>query len=718
MTPAFSLSQAEQLERDAKLEDAALIYAGILTRNPKNTRAQKALEGLRKRLQSQRDPSPVHQANLEATLADGRHFEAAESCGALLQTFRESHFLWDFLGRCHLSAGHLDNAATCLNKACGLNPRAAGTYAAMGRVQAARGAFDNAMALFEKALTLNPGCLPALRGKAETLSLQGRSRTAAAALRKAVALAPGDAALHLALAGLLDQLGAAAEAKEHYTHAAGLDPDLAEAHYQLGLLLKAEGRFADALPCFDRVLQISPADDRARTQRLHVLAELSDWRWVREYSGCRRQLGLRGSGCDPSALMLLEDNPDLLRARAQAFASDLFPAAGPQATAAAPDRPARLRIGYFFSAASSTAVLSQHAAMLAAHDRSRFEIRAYVTGPGLAESTAADIRRTGSVLRQLDGTASDQEIAAVKADHLDIAVDLSGYAQGNRMHPFSARLAPLHIAWPGYPGTMGTAVFDYLISDAVTCPPGSERYHNEHLLRLPHGLSAMLPAASEPAGAPSRADCGLPADAFIFGCFAAASQITPREFGIWMRLLHRAPGSVLWLLDHGEHSVSNLRRAAAADAIDPDRLVFAPPAARAGHLARLPLADLFLDTFTVNACAAARDALSAGVPVLTLPGRQFAARTGASLLQAAGLPGLIAADTEDYEAKAVELATDAEAAARLRSLLLERQQQAPVFSPSRFARQAEEAYDAAYGRYLQGAEPDHLAPGPAGPQHS
>lgn len=706
MTPAYSLSQAEQFERDAQLEDAAMAYAGILSRNPRNRRAQTALEGLRKQLNAQCDPSPVHQASLEAALAEGRHFEAADSCGALLKTFRESHFLWDFLGRCHLAAGHLDNAATCLNKAIGLNARAAGTYASMGRVQAARGDLDNAMALFDKALALSTGCLDALHGKAEVLIRQGRSNKATITLRKAVDLAPQNAALHLALAGLLKQLGDLAEAKEHYARAVRLNPALTEAHYQLGLLLKGEGAFADALPCFDKVLKANPADDRARTQRLHMLAELNDWRWQPEYADHRRQLGLRGSGCDPSALMLMEDNPDLLRARAQSYASELFAARELHTAPPSGQRPARLRIGYFFAARSAEDVLEQHRPMLAAHDQERFEIRMYAVGANLPDSAAQAFAGLPCGITVLDGSATDQMAAAVKADRLDAAVDLSGYSGGDALPLFAARLAPLHIAWPGYPGTMGSAAYDYLICDAAACPPGSERYHNEHLLRLADGCQAL--AAAAPSAPPDRAACGLPEDGFVFCSFAAGSLITPQEFDIWMRLLQGAPDSVLWLLDNGGHAVSNLRRAAAARGVDPDRLVFAPAAPQQDHLARLPLADLFLDTFTVNAGAAARGALSAGLPVLTLPGQQLAARTSASLLQSAGLPELIAASAEDYEAKAAALAADSKSASSLRGKLRSQQQTAALFSPERLARQVEYAFDAACGRHLQGLSPGHL----------
>lgn len=713
MTTAYSLSQAEQLERDAKLEDAVLAYSGILARNPKNSRANQALRALRGRLSEQREPSPDMRQELEANLSAGRHFEAADSCGVLLKTFRDSHFLWDFLGRCHLAAGHLDNAATCLNKAAGLNNRDAGTHAAMGQVQMARGDADAALSLYRRALALDARCLLALRSLSEALASLGRNREAAETLRQAIALTPQDASLHFALADILNGLGARTEARNHYTSATELDPTLTAAQFRLGQLLLVEGQPADALPCFDRILQTDPANDPARTQRLAALAALCDWRWVGEYAQYRRQLGLRGSGCDATTLMQFEDNPDLLRVRAQAFASTQLPMVEPHTPNPLPDvgtpqRPAQLRIGYFFAASDAADVLDQHGAMLAAHDRNRFAIHLIVSGGTPQAEITTQLRRTGAQLHMADAGSAAALTAAARAADLHIAIDLSGTATSPRAAHYASRLAPLHVLWPGQPATTGSAAYDYLISDTTACPPGSERYHNEHLMRLTGSfLSAASPITAD-AAQPDRAACGLPAQGFVFCCFAPSSRISPAEFDIWMRLLLANADSCLWLLDSNDHARSNLRRQAASRGIDPDRLIFATAETAAAQRALLPLADLFLDTFTVNAGDAARNALAAGVPVLTLPGQQFAARTTASLLAGAGLPELIASDRATYESMAAALAGDTDASTSLRQKLAAQQRHAGLFDPAKLCRSAEAAFDAAYDRQLQGLSPDHL----------
>ncbi|HWT51747.1 MAG TPA: hypothetical protein VN113_06165, partial [Caulobacter sp.] len=190
---------------------------------------------------------------------------------------------------------------------------------------------------------------------------------------------------------------------------------------------------------------------------------------------------------------------------------------------------------------------------------------------------------------------------------------------------------------------------------------------------------------------PSRAEAGLPDDAFVFCCFNNPAKITPETFGVWMKILKVAPTSVLWLYAGASGAEQNLRRQALEGGISPDRLVFAGPVPHAEHLARHALADLILDTWPYGAHTTASDALRMAIPVLTLPGRSFASRVGASLLTALGLPELIAADVEAYVAKAVNLATDSAALAALKERLGQAVETSAVFDPTAFARSLEAA---------------------------
>jgi len=266
----------------------------------------------------------------------------------------------------------------------------------------------------------------------------------------------------------------------------------------------------------------------------------------------------------------------------------------------------------------------------------------------------------------------------------------------------------------GYPGTMGAPYIDYLIADPVVVPEGELGQYSECVVWLPHTYWASDSKRPIAQRTPSRAEAGLPENAFVFCCFNNPAKITPDAFDVWMRLLAAVEGSVLWLLDHNAAATRNLRAEAQARGIAPTRLVFAPQLEPSAHLARHRVADLVLDTFYYNAHTTAADALWAGLPVLTCPGEAFASRVGASLLHALGLPELIAASRGDYERLALSLATEPERLAAIRRKLNENIPTHPLFDTALFARHMEAAYATMHERSLQGLPPQRFTVPDAG----
>jgi predicted O-linked N-acetylglucosamine transferase (SPINDLY family) len=235
-------------------------------------------------------------------------------------------------------------------------------------------------------------------------------------------------------------------------------------------------------------------------------------------------------------------------------------------------------------------------------------------------------------------------------------------------------------------------------------PPSAREFCTEHVVTLPDVFQANDRARrSDPT--PARADAGLPADAFVFAAFNSAHKLSPVMFDIWMRLLGRCPGSVLWLTAGTAVIEANLRREAQARGIGSPRLVFAPRLRYPAYLARLPLADLFLDTFPFNAGATASDALWMGLPVLTCAGRAFASRMAGSLVRAVGLPELATTSLADYEALGMALARDPARLAALRQTLAANVRTQPLFDTGRFTRHLEAAYVAMWERAQRGERP-------------
>jgi predicted O-linked N-acetylglucosamine transferase (SPINDLY family) len=291
---------------------------------------------------------------------------------------------------------------------------------------------------------------------------------------------------------------------------------------------------------------------------------------------------------------------------------------------------------------------------------------------------------------------------------LDIAVDLKGYTLNGRTQLFAQRLAPVQIGYLGYPGSSGSGFIDYLIADPVVVPEAERGSYGEKLILLPDSYQPNDDRRAIAAHSGSRAACVLPETGLVFCCFNHSYKISPRQWAIWMRLLDRVDGSVLWLLRSNRWAEQNLRREAEARGIAADRLVFGDHLPHAEHLARLRHADLFLDTFNVNAHTTASDALWAGVPLVTLAGRQFAARVGASLLHAIGLPELVTATEQDYEALILALASQPERLASLRATRAANRLTHPLFDTARYTANLEAAFATVHQHRIDGRAPATL----------
>ena len=304
----------------------------------------------------------------------------------------------------------------------------------------------------------------------------------------------------------------------------------------------------------------------------------------------------------------------------------------------------------------------------------------------------------------------DVEVAIMLREReIDIAVDLKGFSKGCRPGIFAQRAAPVQVNYLGYPGTTGADYMDYIIGDAEVIPVGQEGFYAEKVVRLPDSYQVNDAKRVIAERTPSRAEAGLPQTGFVFCCFNNNYKITPQVFDIWMRLLKRVEGSVLWLLEDNAAASRNLRSEAASRGVQAQRLVFAPRLLPPEHLARQRLADLFLDTLPCNAHTTASDALWAGLPLLTCRGNAFPGRVAASLLRALGLPELISGNLADYEALALKLATMPELLANIKSRLARNRGTQPLFDTDRYRRHLECAYVTMVERYQRGEPPQSFS---------
>lgn len=343
------------------------------------------------------------------------------------------------------------------------------------------------------------------------------------------------------------------------------------------------------------------------------------------------------------------------------------------------------------------------------HNRDRFEIFAYSFG--IDDRSRMRQRLIRAFEHFIDIANSPHLDAAQRIcdDGIDILVDLKGYTRNARPEIVALRPAPIQVNWLGYPGTMGMKQIDYIIVDPVLVRQEEAGAYEEKLAYLPHSYAPVDPKR-EVAPTPSRSEVGLPERAFVFCCFNNPYKLIPEVFRVWCALLKTVPDSVLWLYADTDAVINNLRQTAQGEGVDATRLVFAPKLPQAEHLARIPLADLFLDTQPYNAHTTASDALWVGLPVLTCKGDIFSSRVAASLLTAAGLTELITENLTDYQELALRLASNRNELAALRQKTASARSTAPFYDCHRFTKNLEALYRRMWEQYEKGEPPSLLPP--------
>ena len=596
---------------------------------------------------------------------------------------------WNSLGAALHEDGRLGEGEDALRRALHIRPRYPKALLNLAHLQADLERTDDALAGYRQALALEPGYVKALLGMASVLQRQGQTAAALEAAEAAVRRAPGSA----------------------------------DAHAQRAAVQRAAGRLADALASYEQAVALDPHGLPARAGRLELRSEHCDWRERDEDIARLRQASrqalargdvppLTGSAAHRFVPGTAEEQLALARAASARMANRLAPLREALALGHAPVRRERLRVGYLSCDFRNNAVGHLTQGLFRGHDRARVEAFAYSYGPD--DGTRYRRRIEEDAEHFVDLAALDHAAAArrIHADGIDVLVDLVGGAGNGRLEILALRPAPVQVHFLGYPATVGAPLVDYFVADPVTVPAGAERFFDEAVVRLPDSYQLNDDRQEVAAAPPSRVDCGLPGDAFVFACFNANYKIDPATFDAWMRILSRVSGAVLWLLETAPASAVNLRREASARGVDPARLVFARLVDKPVHLARHRLAGLFLDTPMCNAHTTASDALWAGLPVLTLPGETFASRVAASLLTAARLPELIAPDPGAYVETAVRLAGDPPALAALTDRLRTNPARLPLFDTRRTVRHLERAFLEMWERRLRGEPPRGFAVGP------
>jgi len=608
-----------------------------------------------------------------------------------------------------LALDRVTEALATTERAAQAEPRDANTQVVRGRVMLVLGRPQMALAAFDAAVNLQPTLAPAHEGRGLALGALRRTGEALQAFNASLASDPRNYAAFLGAGNHLLEVRRFQEALHAYDSALELRPGNGAARTGRALALNFLNRFEEAVTAFSGLLADFPDKEYLRGHRFHAQLHLCDWS---EYDTARIDIAervRRGERVDvPLKFMAHNDSPADQLTCAQIFASDLTASEPRLLTRAEPTARARIKIAYLSGDFNTHPVSHLAAGLFESHDRSRFETYAFSLGASDGSSMRHRLERAFDAFIGVEHS-SDAEVAARIQDMgVDIAVDMGGYTLGGRVRILESRPAPVQVSYLGFSGTLGLDFIDYIIADRHVVPPPDQIYYTEQVIYLP---DSYMPSdfARRSAPPPRRADAAMPEHAFVFCCFNNAFKLAPAVFDVWMSMLRSVPNGVLWLRQGSAAMERNLRAEAGRRGVGPERLIFAPRVATAeDHLARLALADLFLDNIPYNAHTTTNDALWAGVPVITVAGGTFAGRVATSLLNAVGLGQLSVSSLDEYRRLGVELADSPAKLAELRAQLESARAAAPLFDTRSYCAHLEAAYEEIWARSRRGERPTPL----------
>lgn len=656
--------------------------------------------------------------NLGSTLQSvGRTKEAQEALQAALLLKPDFANALNNLGNVHATLGENEQAVDAYRRAYELDP---GMLVAANNLASALRTlqrYDESDRLIDEIMRKDPQNYAAFNNRGLLLQAQNRHSEAIASYESAVKLAPGNPEALNNLAICYQTLGQFDRAVQIYRDAIATNPNTAPAYFNLGNLLPMMGRDDEAVVVLRKALQIDPGYRHVYPYLLHAMQQQANWTNLDSLittmcqgveddlkSGRPIKASCFGLQSTPSSLefryRVAREIARQIEDSVRGIQSKLVPTYPTAKTAQG-----KLRIGFV------SPDFRFHSAGLAVKDvieqidRGRFELHGYSLSPLPPDGFTANYRKTFDGFCDISGASFQEAAETINRDQIHILVDLAGHTRFSRMEIFALQPAPVQVHYLGYSATIGSKFIRYLLTDPRQISPGAERWFSEKLVYLPDSFMATTRAEFGPPV--TRQEAGLPDHGVVFANFNGHYKLEPKVFGIWMRLLKRIPGSVLWLLSGSPSSNANLRREAAGRGVDPGRIVFAPKLPHPYHLARLHLADLSLDTLYLGGGVTSVDALWAGVPVVTVAGEAPPARNGLSLVHAIGLAELAVDSIESYEKLAFQLATDPELLDQIKARLWVNRETHPLFDVARLSRHLESAFEAIWQQHVDGLW-DHI----------
>lgn len=615
------------------------------------------------------------------------------------------------LGEVFYELNSKEQAIDSYLKSITLNPNNANAYFKLANIYLVKRDFEKSLINYNLALNLNPNLVEAHSNKGNALKEIGELNQSILSYTNAITLEQNFQDAYYNRAITYNELKIYDKSLDDYNSAIKLNPKESKYYINRASLLQEGGQFEKALNDYNIAYKLNPNSDFIYGSIIHLKSKICKWEnYQFEILHLKTLISVNKKSkiTTPFTLLSVFDNPVAHLNAAKIWVDSRCNLPYERKFKCNSSKNSKIRIGYYSSDFHQHATAYLISGLFEEHSTIDFEFYIFSYGTEVQDKMHKKIVNCFDNFIDVKNK-TDKEIADLSNSlKIDIAVDLKGFTQNSRPGIFANSCAPIQVSYLGYPGTMGASYIDYIVADKTVIPTDSQQFYSEKIVYLPHCYQVNDSKKKISNRRFSKAEVGLPESGFVFCCFNNNYKITPSTFDGWMRLLKAVPDSVLWLYEDNPTASRNLCVEAELRGVNSARLIFARRLPLDEHLARHRLADLFLDTFPFNAHTTASDALWAGLPLLTLIGDSFAARVAASLLNTIGLRELIAKTQEEYEAKAIELATNLRLLKQIKQSLSTKKLTSPLFNTKLYAKNIEAAYKIMYERYQNNLPSDHL----------
>lgn len=601
--------------------------------------------------------------------------------------------------------GRLQDAAQDYQSALKVNQVMPEVWNNLGVVLMEQSKFADAISNFDRALKLSPKYLDASLNKGNAL-IGLKIYNAAFKIFKQLSITSKHVPrVWLNFSFYFRELSDLNAALDCLDRALALDPNYSKGWFNKGAILERSGHSTEAEKCYARAVELDPDYAFIDGEVLHSRMVNCNWyNFDKNLCNIRRKISEDKEVSNPFPMLACIEDPAMQLLVAKKWVARKYSSIRSITSRARKTPKGRLKVGYFSADFHNHATAFLINELILSHDKSKFEIYAFSYGPSLNDEM--QIRLKGAFEHFIDVRfLGDDQVADLCANlGLNVAIDLKGFTQDARPTMFSRNLADLHINFLGYPGTLGSLNYDYIVADEIVIPKNMQHCYLEKIIYMPVSYQCNDSQRLFPGVLHCREEYGLKDKDFVICCFNNSYKITPAIFDTWLSILETRQRAVLWLLSDNEEVKRNLLMRAKSVGVDVLRIVFTGRMSLAGHLARYRLADLFVDTFPYGAHTTASEALWMGLPLVTLRGNTFASAVAASLLKALGLESLITDNHTQYQARIYTLIDNPNELTSIKEKLSSNRHSSALFSGVRFARDFESALSTAHTWFTDGLD--------------